>query len=211
MAKSNLLKIMAITATITLVGCASKTATDAGEGATSTEAAATATELVEAAAPVVTEMASAETVASVTEEAAPAVEAAPEATESFILQFKAPEKPAYSEPAVVRPMVNVVYFDFDKAGINPEFRKLLDQHGDYLATTPGAKVILAGHADERGTREYNLALGERRAYAVYAYLKLRGVAPDQMEMVSYGEEMPVSVGKSEADYAKNRRVEFKYQ
>lgn len=207
MAKSNLLKIMAITATITLAGCASKTATDAGEGATSTEAAATSTEVVEAAAPVVTEMAAESTEAMATEEVA----AVAEATESTILHFKAPEKPAYSEPAVVRPMVSVVYFDFDKAGINPEFRILLDQHGDYLATNPDMKVILAGHADERGTREYNLALGERRAYAVYAYLKLRGVAPEQMEMVSYGEEMPVSVGKSEADYAKNRRVEFKYQ
>lgn len=207
MAKSNLLKIMAITATFTLVGCASKTATDAGDGATSTEAAATATEVVEAAAPVVTEVAAESTEVVATEEVAPVAEA----TESTILQFKAPAKPAYSEPALARPVVNVVYFDFDKAGINAEFRKLLDQHGDYLATNPDMKVILAGHADERGTREYNLALGERRAYAVYAYLKLRGVAPGQMEMVSYGEEMPVSVGKSEADYAKNRRVEFKYQ
>ncbi len=206
MAKSNLLKIIAITATISLVGCASKSANDTGDGAMSTEAAATTTEVVAEAAPVVTEVAS-----EVAVETATAPDAGSVATTSVIPQFKAPAQPAYSEPAIVRPMVNVVYFDFDMASINPEFRKLLDQHGDFLATNPDAKAIIAGHADERGTREYNLALGERRAYAVYAYLKLRGVSPDQLEMVSYGEEMPVSVGKSESDYAKNRRVEFNYQ
>ena len=202
MAKSNLLKIIAITATISLVGCASKSATDTGDGATSTETAAT--EVVAEAEPVVVEVAS----------EAPAVTTAAAntgATISVIPQFKAPAQPVYSEPAIMRPLVNVVYFDFDKAAINPEFRALLDQHGDFLATNPDVKAIIAGHADERGTREYNLALGERRAYAVYAYLKLRGVSPDQLEMVSYGEEMPVSVGKSESDYAKNRRVEFNYQ
>lgn len=116
-----------------------------------------------------------------------------------------------SEPDMARPMVNVVNFDFDKSNIRPEFRTLLNEHGDYLIANPDVNVILEGHADERGTREYNLALGERRANSVLSYLKLRGVSESQFEVVSFGEEKPVAMGNTEAAYAQNRRVEIKYQ
>lgn len=109
------------------------------------------------------------------------------------------------------PEVNVIYFDFDKSTIRSEFRAVLDLHAEYLSANENANVILEGHADERGTREYNLALGERRADAVASYLKLRGVSTAQFELVSFGEEKPVALGSTSEDYAKNRRVEFKYQ
>ena len=73
----------------------------------------------------------------------------------------------------------------------------------------GARVVLEGHADERGTREYNMALGERRAKAVQRYLVLQGVSPAQLELVSYGEERPVAMGSSEESWAQNRRVELR--
>lgn len=115
------------------------------------------------------------------------------------------------DTSVMRPADNVVNFDFDQSKIRPEFRDILNQHADYLMANSGENVILEGHADERGTREYNLALGERRANAVASYLKIRGVSESQIEVVSFGEEKPVAMGNTEAAYAQNRRVEIKYQ
>ena len=109
------------------------------------------------------------------------------------------------------PEFNIVYFDFDKSAIRSEFRSTLDLHAEYLSANESASLILEGHADERGTREYNLALGERRANAVATYLKLRGVSSTRFELVSFGEEKPASMGTTNEDYALNRRVEFKYQ
>ena len=79
-----------------------------------------------------------------------------------------------------------------------------------LANNPGAQVRLEGHADERGSREYNIGLGERRAQAVRQLLMIQGVSAAQISTVSFGEERPESMGSSESDYAQNRRVEFKY-
>ena len=86
--------------------------------------------------------------------------------------------------------------------------RALDVHARDLKSN-GARVVLEGHADERGTREYNMALGERRAKAVQRYLVLQGVSPAQLELVSYGEERPLAAGSGEESWAQNRRVELK--
>lgn len=108
------------------------------------------------------------------------------------------------------PDVRTIYFDFDKDTIRPEFESVLNAHADYLRSNPNTTVILQGHGDERGTREYNLGLGERRAQSVESYLTVQGVSPSQLEIVSYGEERPAVQGHSEDAYAQNRRVVFDY-
>lgn len=107
--------------------------------------------------------------------------------------------------------VTTFYFDFDQSDLKPEAREALVYHANRLKDNPNMNVRLEGHADERGTREYNLALGERRAQSVERYLQVQGVSSSQMETISYGEEMPVASGSSEAAYARNRRVELKYE
>jgi peptidoglycan-associated lipoprotein len=104
----------------------------------------------------------------------------------------------------------VIYFDFDNAEIRPEYRPVLAAHAQYLATGPSMKVRLEGHADERGSREYNIGLGERRAQAVRRALMLQGTGDSQLVTVSYGEERPAESGSDEAAWAKNRRVELVY-
>lgn len=105
----------------------------------------------------------------------------------------------------------MVYFDFDMYNVRTEFRTVLNAHAMNLIANPNMSVVLEGHTDERGTREYNLALGERRSNAVADYLQLRGVSASQIDTVSYGEERPLALGSTEADYAENRRVEIVYQ
>lgn len=107
-------------------------------------------------------------------------------------------------------MANTVYFDFDKYNINPEFSKVLDSHAEFLRSRPSFNVVIEGHADERGTPEYNIALGERRAAAVKAYLQGRGVSASQMSIVSYGKEKPAVLGHDEKAYEKNRRAVIVY-
>lgn len=104
----------------------------------------------------------------------------------------------------------VVYFDFDKSEIKADFRAVIQAHAEYLANNPSASVTLEGHADERGTREYNIALGERRANAVQRMLTLQGAAASQIRVVSYGEERPAALGHDEDAWSLNRRVEFIY-
>ncbi|MDR5865773.1 peptidoglycan-associated lipoprotein Pal [Halomonas koreensis] len=108
------------------------------------------------------------------------------------------------------PEVRTIYFAFDSDAIRPEFQSVLEAHAGFLRANPGAEVILQGHTDERGTREYNLALGERRAGAVERFLNVQGVSPSQVEVVSYGEERPAARGSNEEAYAQNRRVVFAY-
>ena len=105
----------------------------------------------------------------------------------------------------------LVYFDFDRDTVRPEFLPMLEAHARYLSQNPGARVRLEGHTDERGTREYNLALGERRAQAVRRILTLNGARDSQLEVISYGEEMPVSFTQTEESWARNRRVEIVYE
>ncbi len=104
----------------------------------------------------------------------------------------------------------VIYFDFDSSEVRPQDHDLVARHAMQAGNNPGTRVRLEGHADERGSREYNIGLAERRAQAVRQMLMIQGVAPDQISTVSFGEERPVAFGSSESDYAQNRRVEFKY-
>jgi peptidoglycan-associated lipoprotein len=105
----------------------------------------------------------------------------------------------------------LVYFEYDQDVVRPEFIPLLQAHARYLSEHPGARLRLEGHTDERGTREYNLALGERRAQAVRRLMALNGAAERQMEPISYGEELPVAFTQSEESWRLNRRVELVYE
>jgi peptidoglycan-associated lipoprotein len=104
----------------------------------------------------------------------------------------------------------VIYFDFDKSDIKPEFAPIVQKNGQFLAAHPTARVKLEGNTDERGTREYNIGLGERRAQAVRRALMLLGVVETQITTVSFGAERPAVAGDDEAAWAKNRRVELVY-
>ena len=104
--------------------------------------------------------------------------------------------------------IKTFYFEFDSSDLKQDALRALDVHARDLQGS-GKRVVLEGHTDERGTREYNMALGERRAKAVQRYLVLQGVSPAQLELVSYGEERPGAGGHTEADWAQNRRVELR--
>ncbi len=104
----------------------------------------------------------------------------------------------------------VIYFDFDKSDIRPEFRDTIQAHATYLGAHGTARVTLEGHADERGSREYNLGLGERRGNSVNGALSAQGAARSQLEVVSYGEERPVCRESEESCWWQNRRVEIVY-
>jgi len=107
-------------------------------------------------------------------------------------------------------VATVIYFDFDRSDIRPEFTGLINAHARHLAGAAGTRVRLEGHTDERGSREYNIALGERRAQAVRRALMLQGAGDVQLTTVSYGEERAAAEGSDEAAYEKNRRVEIVY-
>lgn len=114
-------------------------------------------------------------------------------------------------PNTGQPLGRVFYFDYDKAVLRPESFALLELHGAFLRSNPDRRVMIEGHCDERGTREYNLALGERRADAIRTLLVSSGVRRSQIDSVSYGEERPVDAGHGEAAWAKNRRGELVYR
>ncbi|MCD9540147.1 peptidoglycan-associated lipoprotein Pal [Photobacterium carnosum] len=111
---------------------------------------------------------------------------------------------------LLRQEEQTVFFKFDNAEIQPAYQNMLEAHAEYLRNHPNTKVVVQGHADERGTPEYNIALGERRATAVSQYLQALGVSANQMSIVSYGEEKPLLFGHTDADYAKNRRAVIVY-
>lgn len=104
----------------------------------------------------------------------------------------------------------VIYFGFDDADVDAGSLEVLEAHGAYLAENAGISVRLEGHADERGSREYNIGLGERRAHAVRQILLLQGVTGMQISTVSYGEERPAALGSDEETWSLNRRVELIY-
>lgn len=101
-----------------------------------------------------------------------------------------------------------VNFDYDKSSLSADAKKKLQQNADWINSNPKAKVQIEGHCDARGSIEYNLALGERRANSVKNYLASLGVAKDRLSTISYGEEKPLMTGESESAYAKNRRANF---
>ena len=103
-----------------------------------------------------------------------------------------------------------IYFDFDQDTLRPEFQAAMACHAKYLRDRPTSRLVLEGNADERGSREYNLGLGERRGNAVSSALQANGASASQLEVVSYGEERPVCTSSSEDCWARNRRVELNY-
>ncbi|MFK7861052.1 MAG: peptidoglycan-associated lipoprotein Pal [Granulosicoccus sp.] len=109
------------------------------------------------------------------------------------------------------PLERVIYFDYDQAELRPEFLDIVAQHGRFMAENPDARVRLEGHTDERGTREYNIALGEERAKTISRMLQLQGVSSSQLRTVSYGEELPVDEAHNSDAWAKNRRVNVIYE
>jgi peptidoglycan-associated lipoprotein len=111
--------------------------------------------------------------------------------------------------AMTLPSQKVVYFDYDSFVINDEYKPVIDGYGRVLSAQRGKKLVVEGHTDERGGREYNLALGQKRAEAVARSLKLLGATDAQIEAVSFGEERPAAQGADESAWAKNRRAELK--
>ena len=105
----------------------------------------------------------------------------------------------------------VIYFDYDSFVIKPEFQSAVEAHARFLTANKARRVAIEGHTDERGGREYNLALGQKRAEAVRRALTLLGVGDAQIEAVSFGEEKPASAGTGEEDLARNRRAEMNYR
>ena len=103
-----------------------------------------------------------------------------------------------------------VYFDFDRSSVKSEFYPILDKHAAFLVKNPNQKVVIEGHCDQRGTPEYNIALGERRAQSVETYLRNAGVSASQISVVSYGEEKPAVTGATEYAFAQNRRGIIRY-
>ncbi len=108
------------------------------------------------------------------------------------------------------PMKMIIYFDFDQSDLKPQYADTLARHARKLSASSRTKVRLEGHADERGSREYNIGLGERRSQAVRRMLLIQGASSNQISTVSFGEERPASMGNDEASYSQNRRVEIKY-
>ena len=115
------------------------------------------------------------------------------------------------DPDVALLRKRIFYFDFDESVIKPAAYEALKAHARRLAADGSLRVRLEGHADERGTREYNLALGERRGLAIAKFLRINGVSDSQLDVVSYGEERPVVYGQDEQSWSQNRRVEVSYQ
>lgn len=125
-------------------------------------------------------------------------------------QYESTVDTAQADAEAALRAITTFYFEFDSSDLKPEAMRALDAHAKVLQAT-GVRVVLEGHADERGTREYNMALGERRAASVQRYLSMQGVSPAQLELVSYGEERPAVMGSGDESWAQNRRVELRQQ
>jgi peptidoglycan-associated lipoprotein len=118
--------------------------------------------------------------------------------------------PAYLDPKSEISTGRSVYFDFDAASLKPEFSTLIERQGKYLMANPKLAIRIEGNTDERGSAEYNLALGQKRAESVRQALKVYGVKDTQIEAVSWGEEKPKAKGHDESDWAQNRRADVQY-
>lgn len=118
--------------------------------------------------------------------------------------------PEYLDPKSPLSAGRSVYFDFNEFTVKPEYKSLIERHGKYLSSHGAVAIKVEGNADERGSAEYNLALGQKRAQAVVSALKIYGVRDDQMEAVSWGKEHPKASGHDETDWAQNRRADLAY-
>ena len=154
-----------------------------------------------------------------TSQATPAVARAPAAPAPRAAATPAPTPssnvqtvnlPPYLDPRSSLSTARSVYFEFDDTTLKPEFANLVETHGKYLASNPTLKVRVEGNTDERGSAEYNLALGQKRAEAVFRALKIYGVRDTQVEPVSWGEEKPRAAGHDESAWAQNRRADLRY-
>ena len=138
--------------------------------------------------------------------------AAPAAVPSFadtaVVEAPAVAVPVAQAPVVAAPVLQNIYFDFDQHTLTDQARYLLDENSRYFQVNASANVVITGHCDERGSDEYNLALGERRAIAAQNYLVSMGLAPQRVSTISYGEEKPVNSANTEEAWAQNRRDEF---
>jgi|TARA_B110000881_G_scaffold183868_1_gene171251 peptidoglycan-associated lipoprotein len=232
----NLRKIIASSVLVAFLAACSSTGetTDATASTQAAQAAVEAQALAEAEAMAEAQAtAEAEAQATAEAEAKAAAEAIVEAQEEAASQAQAQAAKAAADAADVAQQVaseaaavaaqkqqqaqdtaqalaHIIYFDFDQSTIKAEFRTALNGHAAYLSQNPSASIVLEGHADERGTREYNIALGERRGNAVSRYLVVQGVSIDAIEVVSFGEERPVNAGHDSASWSENRRVEIRY-
>lgn len=133
----------------------------------------------------------------------------PSGTTTGAMPEASPVRMPYEDPS--HPLYNrKIYFLYDRTDIAPQYIPLLRTHAAYLGTHAATKVTLEGHTDERGTREYNLALGDQRAEAVRRFMAAEGVRADQMAKLSFGEEKPADPGHGEPSWISNRRVEITY-
>lgn len=130
------------------------------------------------------------------------------APETAAQQVVTPE-PEETDVMAEGKILNTIYFDFDKSDLKPSSIEVLKKIGDWLIKNPDKKIRIEGHCDERGTDEYNIALGERRALAAKNYLATMGVPMQNVSTLSFGEEKPADPGHNEEAWAKNRRAEFK--
>ena len=200
----NLSKIIAISILVVFIGACSST----GETADATASTQAAQMAAEAAALAETQaLEEAQVQAQAQAQAQAASDAAQKAANDAATADAAQQQQAQD---AAQALAHVIYFDFDQSTIKAEFRTALNGHAAYLSQNPSARVVLEGHADERGTREYNIALGERRGNAVSRYLVVQGVSVDAIEVVSFGEERPVNAGQDSASWSENRRVEIRY-
>ena len=142
---------------------------------------------------------------------APTPAAAPAPSESGRAVAPVEIRSADSAAAGPAGVARVIYFDYDSFSIRPEFQSAVDAHSRFLTSNKARKIAIEGHTDERGGREYNLALGQKRAEAVRRSMTLLGVAESQIEAVSLGEEKPAQTGSTEESYARNRRAEVNYR
>lgn len=141
---------------------------------------------------------------------APAAKPAPAAPAAPPAPAPAPAKPDDKLPGEIRAFeAEFIYFDYDKSELKPEAQAVLKKKAEWLKANAAFKVKVEGHCDERGTQEYNLALGDRRAKAAEKFLNALGIAANRMTTVSYGEEKPADPGHDEKAWGKNRRDEFK--
>ena len=210
----NLSKIIASSVLVALLAACSSTGetTDASASAQAAQVAVEAASLAQTQADAqalkdAQAAAAAAAAASIEAQALADAEAAQQAADNAAAQAAAQKQQAQK---AAQALAHVIYFDFDQATIKAEFRTALNGHAAYLSQNPSAKIVLEGHADERGTREYNIALGERRGNAVSRYLVVQGVSIASIEVVSFGEERPVNSGSDSSSLAENRRVEVRY-